>query len=43
MIDLLLKWKWWDKPIEVINELIPILTSSNLKNVKLEIKNRLDS
>ena len=37
LTDLLLKFKWWDKPIEEINELIPILTSSDLEKVKAEI------
>ena len=40
LTELLLKFKWWDKPIEEINELIPILTSSDLDKVKAEI-NRL--
>ena len=37
LTELLLKFKWWDKPIEEINELIPILTDSNLDKVKAEI------
>ncbi len=37
LTELLLKFKWWDKPIEEINELIPILTSSDLDKVKAEI------
>lgn len=37
LTSLLLKFKWWDKPIEQINELIPILTSSDLDKVKAEI------
>lgn len=41
LIKLLLKLKWWDFKIEKINELIPILTSSNLKKVKTKIKNLL--
>ena len=40
LTELLLKFKWWDKPVEEINELIPILTSSDLDKVKAEI-NRL--
>ena len=39
LIQLLLDWKWWDKPIEEIDELIPILTNSNLEKVKEYIKN----
>ena len=38
---LLLKFKWWDKSIEEINSLIPVLTSSDLKKVKAELKARL--
>ena len=38
---LLLKFKWWDKPIDEINSLIPILTSGDLKKVKAELKARL--
>ena len=37
LTELLLKFKWWDKPVEEINELIPILTSSDLDKVKAEI------
>ena len=37
LTSLLLKFKWWNKPIEEINELIPILTSSDLEQVKAEI------
>ena len=38
LIALLLQWKWWDKPIEEIDALIPILTSSDLQVVKSKIK-----
>ena len=38
---LLLKFKWWDKPIDEINSLISILTSGDLKKVKAELKARL--
>lgn len=38
LIKLLLKLKWWDKSIKEINELIPILTDNNLKEVKKKIK-----
>ena len=41
MIELLLKFKWWDKSIGEINELIPILTCSDLNKVKVEIKKQL--
>lgn len=38
MIELLLKFKWWDKSIDEINCLIPILSCSDLEKVKTEIK-----
>ena len=41
LIELLLQWKWWDKPIEEIDALIPILTDSNLQMVKSKIKKLL--
>ncbi len=41
MIELLLQFKWWNKSIEEINDLIPILTCSDLEKVKIEIKKRL--
>ena len=41
MIDLLERFAWWDKPIDEINALIPILTSSDLEKVRKEIKLKL--
>jgi len=41
MISLLLEFKWWDKSIEEIQSLIPLLTSSDLEMVKNELKHRL--
>ena len=41
MIDLLLRFKWWDKSIEEIDNLIPILTCSNLEIIRKELKKRL--
>ena len=38
LIEIMEKLKWWDKTIEEINNLIPILTSSNLEKVKQELK-----
>ena len=35
---LMLQWKWWDKSIEEINALIPILTNPDLAFVKAKIK-----
>ena len=41
LIGLLLKFKWWDKRIEEINRLIPILTCSNLEKVREELEAKL--
>jgi len=41
LIELLLKFKWWDKCVEEINSLIPILTCSDLEKVREEIEARL--
>jgi virginiamycin A acetyltransferase len=41
LISLLECFKWWDKPIAEINELIPILTSGDVEMVRKEIKARL--
>lgn len=41
LIDLMLEWKWWDKSIEEIDSLIPILTNSNLDKVKIKLKEML--
>lgn len=41
LIALMLAWKWWDKPIEEIDALIPVLTSSDLSAVKEKIKELL--
>ena len=38
LIELLLRFKWWDRSIDEINRLIPILTCSDLDKVKAEIK-----
>jgi len=35
------KLKWWDKPIEEIDSLIPILTCSDLNNVKEVLRNKI--
>ena len=42
LINLLLYFKWWDKSIEEINSLIPILTCSDIQKVKVELKKRLE-
>ena len=41
LIDLLLQFRWWDRSIEEINGLIPILTCSDLDIVRKELKERL--
>ena len=38
LTNLMLEWRWWDKPIEEINALIPVLTSSDLTEVKKKVK-----
>ena len=43
LTELLLKFKWWDKPVKEINELIPILTSSDLDKVKAEIRRLMNA
>lgn len=37
LIEIMEKVKWWDKSIEEINPLIPILTSSDLENAQIEL------
>ena len=41
LTNLMLKWCWWDKSIEEINSLIPVLTSSDLTEVKKKVKEML--
>ena len=41
LIDLILRFKWWDKSIREINSLIPILTCSDLEKVREELKAKL--
>ena len=42
LIRLLLRFKWWDRSVDEINSLIPILTCSDLEKVRAELKQRLD-
>lgn len=42
LIELMLQLKWWDKSIDEINELIPVLTCSDLESVKIKIRKLLD-
>ena len=37
LIELLQRLKWWDKPVAEIQDLIPLLTNSNLSKVKESI------
>lgn len=41
MINLLEEFKWWDKDIEEINDLIPLLSNSDIEYVKQKIKEYL--
>jgi virginiamycin A acetyltransferase len=41
LIELLLQFKWWDKNIEEIEALMPILACKDMEKVKKEIKARL--
>ena len=41
LINILEELKWWDKSIEEINDLIPLLTSSDLEKVKEELSKLL--
>ena len=41
LIDLMLRFKWWDKSVDEINSLIPLLTCSDLEKVREELKARL--
>lgn len=43
LTNLMLEWCWWDKPIEEINSLIPVLTSSDLTEVKRKVKGLLNT
>ena len=39
MIELLLRLQWWNKDINEIQQLIPLLTDSNIEYVKMTLKN----
>ena len=41
LIDLLECFKWWDKSIEEINNLIPLLSNGDLEKVRAELKGRI--
>ncbi len=40
LVDLLLRFRWWDKSIEEIDCLIPLLTCGDLEKVRKELKER---
>ena len=42
LIQLLEEFKWWDLPIEQIDDLMPLLTNDNLEEVKTQIKELLN-
>lgn len=42
LIELLMRFKWWNKSINEINNLIPMLTCSDLEMVRAELKKQLD-
>ena len=41
LIDLLLRFRWWDKSVDEINRLIPLLTNSDLEAVRAALENQL--
>lgn len=41
MIALLLEFRWWDRSVEEIDALIPILTSGDLEAVRAELRARM--
>ena len=41
LIGLLLRFRWWDRSIEEINSLIPILTCGDLETVRADLKDRV--
>jgi virginiamycin A acetyltransferase len=43
LIELLLKLQWWNKPIEEIQALIPILTCGDLEKVKKEVRGLVET
>ena len=41
LIDLMLRFKWWDRSADEIDGLIPLLTCSDLEKVRKELKARV--
>lgn len=42
LINLLLRFKWWDKSVDEINALIPLLTCNDLEKVRKELKTTMN-
>ncbi len=42
LIELMLKFQWWNRSIEEIDSLIPLLTNSDLEYVKAKIKRLIE-
>ena len=42
LIDLMLRRRWWDKPVEEIKRLIPLLTCGDLQRVRAAILDELN-
>ncbi len=42
LIDLMLQFRWWDRPIDEINQLIPLVSNDDLEFVKAEIEKILE-
>lgn len=42
LIGLLMRFRWWDKDVDEINELIPLLTCGDLDKVRKELTERLN-
>ena len=42
LIDLMLRWRWWDKPVEEMKRLIPLLTCGDLQRVRAAILDELN-
>lgn len=41
LIELLLRFRWWDRPVDEIDALIPLLSNSDLDFVKSELRRML--
>ena len=42
LVLLLLQLKWWDKPVEDIKEIVPVLTCNSLSHIKEELRNLIE-